>query len=312
MNKARAIQIVKYLVVILIFYFIFSYLYKNFNALDFNKLHFNWLWLVVSVFIYFLHVFFNSVIWHFITLMNQASIPFNKAIKLRIIADFGKYIPGKVFTYGILIYKYEKNKVSGKKILICSILEIILSVLATIIVALICMLFTDLPILDPYKPAIIILAFACMILLYPPVMKFFFNLFFRIIKQSQIETKFKIRDNIILLLLNICNWLLFGWAFYFFVKSIWVVDINHYLFLTGAFAISSIAGLVAVFAPAGLGVREGVLVVAINLLAGNTIATVLSLMSRIWITISEIILLGLVYLYDFIRKKQTKAEKPQS
>jgi len=104
--------------------------------------------------------------------------------------------------------------------------------------------------------------------------------------------------------LFICTWLIFGWAFYFFINSFYALSVEHYFFITGAFAIAGIIGFVSVFAPAGLGVREGVLIFTLSLVLTTAMSSLISLISRLWMTLSEILLLLIVFALDLIFRKR--------
>ena len=73
--------------------------------------------------------------------------------------------------------------------------------------------------------------------------------------------------------------------------------------MTGALAISSTLGLLALFAPSGLGVREGVLVYLLSLIMPSTVAVILSILTRLWMSFIEIGGMGVVYLIGLTQKK---------
>jgi uncharacterized membrane protein YbhN (UPF0104 family) len=96
----------------------------------------------------------------------------------------------------------------------------------------------------------------------------------------------------------IISWVIGGVGFYLFVDSVYPVAPQYILFLTGALAISSTLGLIAIFAPSGLGVREGALVYLLSLMMAAPVAVLISILTRIWMTLIEIGLIGVVYLID--------------
>jgi uncharacterized membrane protein YbhN (UPF0104 family) len=55
-------------------------------------------------------------------------------------------------------------------------------------------------------------------------------------------------------------------------------------------------GLIAIFAPSGLGVREGALVYLLSFMMVTPVAVIISVLTRIWMTLIEIGLIGMVYL----------------
>ncbi len=92
------------------------------------------------------------------------------------------------------------------------------------------------------------------------------------------------------------NWILFGIALYVLIRSFYALDAGSILYLAGAFSFSSIVGILALFAPSGLGVREGILAVFLNRIMPTSIALVVSVVSRLWLTVAELAAVGVVFL----------------
>jgi len=68
------------------------------------------------------------------------------------------------------------------------------------------------------------------------------------------------------------------------------------MFITGATVGAGIIGLFAFFVPAGLGVREGVMVFMLSFLMPPAMAGIIALSSRIWLTFAEVFLFGIIYI----------------
>ena len=83
---------------------------------------------------------------------------------------------------------------------------------------------------------------------------------------------------------------------------------QYILFLTGALAISSTLGLIALFAPSGLGVREGALVYILSFMMATPVTVILSVLTRIWMTLIEIGLIGVVYLLRKFQRREKRKE----
>lgn len=299
----------KYGCIALIFYFILRYLYKNINSVEFDSINFNFYYLALSVLLFIAHVSFNGIIWFFITQKSRCSIDFFQTFKFRVYSDFGKYIPGKVFSYGILLYNYEKRNISKKKISICIFQEMLLSTMAAVIIAIASVFLLNIKQLDDFKFIFLILIGICLIFLHPKVLQFFANLTFRILKKENIQIEINFFTIIRVIGLYIISWLIFGWAFYFFINSFFPYSVSDYLFTTGAFAMASIIGFGAIFAPAGLGVREGVLVFTLSIIFPAAVAAIISIISRIWMTLGELLIFSIVFSTDFIKKrKEQKAD----
>jgi uncharacterized membrane protein YbhN (UPF0104 family) len=107
----------------------------------------------------------------------------------------------------------------------------------------------------------------------------------------------------------IISWAIGGVGFYLFVDAVYPVAPQYILFLTGALAISSTLGLIAIFAPSGLGVREGALVYLLLLMVPPPVAVIISILTRIWMTLIEIGLIGMVYLISRFQKESEKGSQ---
>ena len=91
------------------------------------------------------------------------------------------------------------------------------------------------------------------------------------------------------------NWLLWIASFYFLVDALTIISVSP---LVGfIFAIGGTIGLVVIFAPGGIGVREGVLF-AFLMLCGleAPVATSISIASRLWFLCGEFFIFFMGYL----------------
>lgn len=84
-------------------------------------------------------------------------------------------------------------------------------------------------------------------------------------------------------------WVGYGLAFWLFSRACLPQAPIGLLEATGAYTASYVAGVLAPFAPGGLGVREGVLVLALQGQVGLTTALALAAVARLGMTASEIL-----------------------
>ena len=130
-----------------------------------------------------------------------------------------------------------------------------------------------------------ILAF---LFLHPKILQKIFNSILRLLKREPVAISISYPEVLWILGVCILSWVAGGIGFYFFVDGIFPVSSGDFLFLTGALAISSTLGLLVLFAPGGLGVREGVLVYLLSSIMPSPVAVVLSVLTRLWMTFIEI------------------------
>lgn len=282
--------------IFLIFVFIFRFLYLNCSSLSNYHLRFDFINLFYASMLYIIFSINNTFIWYLITKLNNCNINLLETIRIRLSSEFGKYIPGKIFSYGILLYNYENKNIPKKNIAFCSLQALLIPNLAVLIIALLSLYITDIPEINKYKFFLIFALAFCFMILHPKILLNASNIFLRIIKKETIDTPFSFRNTINVLIINIINWFIFGLAFYFFINSITDLSFSNFLYSTGAFAISGLMGMIAFFTPAGIGIREGFLILTLSYILPTAVASIIAITCRIWITILDVILFFIVFI----------------
>jgi hypothetical protein len=84
-------------------------------------------------------------------------------------------------------------------------------------------------------------------------------------------------------------WLAYGVAFWLFGRAVLGPAAPDLVLAAGAFVGSYVAGLVAVFAPGGIVVREAALVAVLSPAIGGETALLLAIASRLWLTVLELV-----------------------
>jgi hypothetical protein len=84
-------------------------------------------------------------------------------------------------------------------------------------------------------------------------------------------------------------WVTYGVAFWLFGRGLMGAQAPVFTLAIGGFVASYVAGLIVVFAPSGLVVREAALVAALAPSMGGGPALVLALASRLWLLAVELI-----------------------
>lgn len=294
-TKKIIIRILQIAVILVIFYFLFKGLISNWNQVREYKWEFNYFLLGISFVLIILLYMLWVEIWRMILKKSGYILSFKKIFKIWFVSNLGRYLPGKVWSFLGMMYLLEKEGVPKSKGFSLAILAQALSVLSGLLVALLFLRYP--PVADyqrfftesPVMTFIILLLIVGIVTLvfYPKLLEGIINLALRVFKKERIALDFKPQNMLFYLLLYSGSWFLFGFIFWVFIKSITPVSFDIYLSLTGAFAGSFTLGFLAFFAPGGIGVREGILVVLLSNFFPVPVATFISLLSRVWITLAE-------------------------
>jgi len=96
-------------------------------------------------------------------------------------------------------------------------------------------------------------------------------------------------------------WVTYGIAFWLFGRGILGAQAPGFALAVGGFVASYVVGLIVVFAPSGLVVREAALVAALSPAIGGGAALVLAIASRLWLLIVELATaLGVVLVHGTV------------
>jgi hypothetical protein len=264
-----------------------------------------WL-LVASLALLALHLLITSMLWHLFTVVNRASIPLGAAIVAWFYSMLGKYIPGKVFLWAGRTFYYHREGQSIKRITFCLLLDMALQLLASCLVIAVALAWSPHMFLSKYRSATWILIAVVALGVNPRVLRLVLNRGLRLLRREPVVVAMRQRDIAAIVAGYTANCLLLGLAFFCFVNALHPTPVEKYLFLTGAFLVAGWTGVLAVFAPGGLGVRDSVLLVALCTMMPDSTAAVVVLAARVWTTAAELICVSLAFCYDRWTKRRAE------
>ncbi len=99
-------------------------------------------------------------------------------------------------------------------------------------------------------------------------------------------------------MLFIINWFIVGLGFYMLTNSIYHLPVSEMLYTGGIYGLAAIIGILSIFAPSGIGVREGILILGLSLVMPQEYAVIISVVSRLWSTIAELLLVMMAFIVN--------------
>ncbi len=249
-----------------------------------------------------LSIISSGVLWgKIVDKLTEANIPAREAIRVHLASWLLKYIPGQA---GSLINKIawgRKRDLDGKKITASFIYENVFLLLASTVPTIPILLvalgnkFRESGTL--FLPLLIAVPFVA-IVLSPWFFTKAINFFFKLAKKQKLkrEEMLNSQDNIKYFLLFIIPRIINGAAFVFVAESLINISPSQYLIFASIYVLAGIVGVLAIFVPSGLGVREAVIVLFASAYIPVEQAVLLALVSRFYATVSDI-LAAMVYLY---------------
>ncbi len=283
----------KFLIVLAILFFFIRYIYTHWSTLSQYQWKFDYKFLLSSLMLVIANFIFLIQVWRRLIFKMGYSLRFKKAFKIFFYSSMGKYVPGKVWSVLGMVYMAEKEGVPMKVSLTSAILNQTLNMIGGLLLVVIVSgtkFLGDLP-----KIAYLPLALILIIFIYPPLMESTLNILLKLLKKETISINLSFRDNLIFTLFFMVSWSIYGLAFNIFIRSLTPFSWSLMPFISSAFAFSYIIGFLSVFVPGGLGVREGILVFYLSSCFPLPVATLIALLSRLWMTAAEILCLAVSF-----------------
>jgi uncharacterized membrane protein YbhN (UPF0104 family) len=231
--------------------------------------------------------FMSAALWGRIVVgLGGASIPAGEAVRIFMIANLGRYIPGKVWQIAGLAVLARSRGVSPRAATGAAVLGQGIALVAASAVGLGALL--DGPEhLRAWGLAVTgVLAGGVALGAAPPVFRRVVPLWFRIARR---EPPASLRSGVALswLALYLVNWGLYAVSFSVMVESFGHPGLSPAV--ASSFAAAYVLGYLAVFAPAGIGVREAVLIAFLTPHLGVASAGAMAVVARLWATAVEVV-----------------------
>jgi len=260
----------------------------------------------INFFTFFLSFFFlfgyyliATEFWRRLINLCGERVDFKLALKLFSFSQFGKYLPGRIW---VILGRTQMAPTHGLNPLVITVSSSIeqFFILAS-------GLFYIPFVFPAYSSSGLILyylAFFSILLLCSRRLRPYLDKIAKKYVKPSIVERFSTSRILAFLLGYILAWGIFGIGFYLFLTSFTPLGWGFYPVAVGSFVVSWVFGILSIFTPGGLGVREGVLIATLQGWLGSVVALGVSMGSRIWLVLSEICFFFFVLI--LLGKKKNK------
>ncbi|MEG3594475.1 MAG: lysylphosphatidylglycerol synthase domain-containing protein [Chloroflexota bacterium] len=275
-------------------------------------------WTIASLPILFVTFMLFAYGWSLILRSMTTQFSLLKIIQIWAKAQLGKYIPGLGIHFVARLELSASEGITRRTAFLSTVIEISLLLVTAGIVALVALtnvtgsksvaIFID-NISANYGGlyiAVLTIGFLIAILFINPIpVKWLGD------KIGGVDTtKFTYRWLIWLIAFNIIRWIAMGVGFFMLAKAVYPIGYAEMPFVMGAFTLSWAVGLLVVFAPGGIGVREAMLVVLMEQVMPTGAAVALAALSRVWWVLGELFVLFFsTTALSFIKVNSLQSEK---
>jgi glycosyltransferase 2 family protein len=315
MNKRRQkiIRIaITYFVIIVILFFLILILKRNWTEILAYSYSISYSFLIAAVIFSLLNIVVLASAWRKIVfyIIPNHHLSRKKLFEIYVYSWFAKYIPGVFMAPLGKVYLGSREGLSAKKLALISFLELALagvSMLFASIISLVFLAFFVGGLKQAYIIIAIVLALSAFVILHPAILAKILNLALKLSKRKKVD-----RINLLgydqmlkLIFYYLVSIMCVSISFAFSVISFMNMDRLTLLTVFFSYGIANFIAVISLFAPSGLGMREGVLVLFLKKALSLPGATFAALLSRIVFVFGDIIMfIILLILKKFFWKEQ--------
>jgi uncharacterized membrane protein YbhN (UPF0104 family) len=262
------------------------YLARNWNQVEAYAWSFRWSRLLLGSLCVAIAYSLFVVLWRQLLRAFGERLTLADAHRIWYFGNLARYVPGKVFQLAGTAYLARAKGVPGSTTVAASVLAQVFVVGSAVVVAIAALGGGSLP--GPtWLPLVILVGLAALV----------FTPLFDIVQAALIRWRpdtlsavpsFGTRQRGALAAGYIISWFFFGAGFYLFLSGLTVVAVEDLWPLVGVSAAGYAAGWLAIFAPGGIGVREGVYALLLARFLPPSAAAAAAILSRLWLTAVEI------------------------
>jgi hypothetical protein len=225
-------------------------------------------------------------VWRRLLAALGSPLPVRAAARIMFIGQLGKYLPGSVWPVLAQMELGNAYRVPRHRSASAAILLMVFALLSGLLTALIALPFVGGS--TPYLWALLA-APVLLILLHPRVLNLVLGRLLRLARRPPLEQPLTGRAVATALAWAFVTWIMYGLQIWLLATRLGAPDGKTALLAVGGFAFAWSVGFLVVFAPAGAGVREVLLVAMLGPVLGVGAATAVALVSRVLLTAGDLL-----------------------
>jgi len=202
------------------------------------------------------------------------------------VGQLGKYLPGSVWAVLAQMELGTAHRVPRHHSASASVLANLITLLSGLLTAAVTLPFVSGSARYLWAFLAVPVVFGC---LHPRVLNAMLRRLFRLVRRPPLERPLTVRAIAAPLAWSFGSWLLYGLQIWLLTTQLGAPRGTAALVSVGSFALAWSVGFIAVFAPAGAGVREVVLTALLSPVVGVSAATAVALVARALTTIGDLL-----------------------
>lgn len=225
-------------------------------------------------------------VWRLLLASLGSPLPYRAAAKVLLVGQIGKYVPGSVWPVLASMELGKAHQVPRSRSASASVLQMLLAVITGLITALVTLPFVAGSV--PYRWALLAVPLL-VAMLYPRVLNAIIGRLLRLARQPPLDGQLTFAALTRAMAWCFGSWICYGLQIWILATRLGAPPGKTMVVALGAFAFAWSVGFVVVFAPAGAGIRDVLLLVSLGPVLRTADGAVVVLVSRGLTTIADLV-----------------------
>lgn len=305
-RRARVLTVVKWVAAVVALAFLVWSIARQWDAIsrDFVRLDAGTIVLGVAATIVALVA--NMLSWRAMMSASGFRVRLAAASSIFFVGQLGKYIPGGVWSIAAQAELGRAHGLQRTGSAVAALASMLVSMVTAAVVGIVAVLLASSTGFATFWWLIplIVVGLVC---LTPPVLGRLIAVAFRILRRPAQDTTLTWTGTVWSLVWSLVMWLAYGVQATLVLRVFGADSPTLFPVAVGAYAVAWLVGFVVVIAPAGIGPREGILVLLLGSVAGGSAPLALAVISRVFMTIGDVVLAGVGALLAARHRRKTAA-----
>ena len=306
-RAGRVLDVVRLVVGLLVLAAIAVALQRNWTAMVAAARTISWSGLVLSAALCLTAPVLTMVGWRILVIDLGARLSWPASRSIFFVGQLGKYLPGSVWSAAIQADLGGRLGLPRRALGVAGLLNLALAVLTGALVGIpaipLLLRRADEGAVSPWWP--VLAAVLAVVVLWPRLLNAVIARGLRLLRREPLPTSLSGGALVLTVLVFMVAWATMGAGLWVLALSVSPPDVDASalaLATISGFCLAGAIGMLAIVAPAGAGVRDGVLVLLLVTFLPLGAATAVVIIHRVWTILADLLLAGLGHLWARSRR----------
>ncbi|MET8143606.1 lysylphosphatidylglycerol synthase transmembrane domain-containing protein [Sphaerisporangium sp. NPDC005288] len=238
---------------------------------------------------------FMLVAWQVVLAGFGSPLPMRVAAKVLFVGQLGKYVPGSVWAFAAMMELARDHGSPPRRTFGATVIGLVVSLGCALGLAAVTLPLTSQDVARQTWYLLLLIPFI-VAGLHPRVLTFALNLVLRVARREPLEQVLPGRAMLVAAAWTMGGWLFYGLHIWLLLRDMAPGGPSLLAVAAGAYALAWVTGLLTVIIPAGIGVREGAMVLVLAPVLDAPHALVIAVVSRLAFTFADVAWAGIGFV----------------